>query len=88
MAGGPLSFKTALQSVTAQSTMETELISMALVSKEVVYLSHMMTELGFGNVSTAYHSSSTIQALYTLRATVLTAHARNTSPYDSSVFKS
>ena len=36
MAGGPLSFKTALQSVTAQSSMEAELISMALASKEAV----------------------------------------------------
>ena len=48
MAGGPRSFKTVLQSVTAQSTMEAELTSMALVSKEAVYLSNMMTELGFG----------------------------------------
>ena len=36
MAGGPLSSQTALQSVTAQSTMEAELISVALASKEVV----------------------------------------------------
>ena len=48
MAGGPLSFKTALQKVTAQSTMEAALISMALASKEAVYLSNMIDELGFG----------------------------------------
>ena len=48
MAGGPLSFKTALQSVTAQSTMEAELIYLVLARKEAVYLSSMMAELGFG----------------------------------------
>ena len=53
MAGGPLSLKTALQSVTAQSTMEAELISIALASKEAVYLSNMMAELGFGKL---FHS--------------------------------
>ena len=46
MVGGPLSFKTALQSVTAQSAMEAELVWMTLASKEAVYLSNMMAELG------------------------------------------
>lgn len=32
--GGPSSFKTTLQSVTAESTLEAELISIALASKE------------------------------------------------------
>ena len=50
IAGGPLSFTTALQSVTTQSTMEAELISMALASKEAIYLSNMMAELGFGKL--------------------------------------
>ena len=50
LAGGPLSFKTALQNVTAQSTLEAELISMAHASKEAVYLSNMMAELGFGKL--------------------------------------
>ena len=50
---GPLSFKTALQRVTAQSTMEAELISVALASKEAVYLSNRMAELGFGKL---FHS--------------------------------
>ena len=53
MAEGPLSFKTALQRVTAQSTMEAELISVALASKEAVYLSNRMAELGFGKL---FHS--------------------------------
>ena len=47
LAGGPLSFKTALQNVTAQSTLEAELISMAHASNEAVFLSNMMVELGF-----------------------------------------
>ena len=47
MAGGLLSFTTALQSVTALSTMGAELIAMALARKKVVCLSNMMAELGF-----------------------------------------
>ena len=39
LAGGPLSFKPALQNVTAQSTLEAELISMAHANKEAVYVS-------------------------------------------------
>ena len=50
LAGGPLSFKTALQNVTAQSTLEAQLISMAHASKEAVYLSNMMAELGVGKL--------------------------------------
>lgn len=50
LAVGPLSFKSALENVTTQSTLEAELISMALASKEAVYLSNMMTELGFGKL--------------------------------------
>ena len=50
LAGGPLSFKTALQNVTGQSTLEAEPISMAHASKEAVDLSTMMAELGFGNM--------------------------------------
>ena len=50
LAGGPLSFKTALLNVTAQSILEAELISMAHASKEAVDLSSMMAELGFGKL--------------------------------------
>ena len=50
MAGGPLSFKTTLQSVTTQSTLEAELISMALASEEAVYLANTMPELGCGKL--------------------------------------
>ena len=50
LAEGPLSFKTALQNVTAQSILEAELISMAHARKEAVYLSNMMAELAFGKL--------------------------------------
>lgn len=50
MAEWPLNFKTALQSVTAQPTMEPELIYMPLTSKEAIFLSNMMAELGFGKL--------------------------------------
>ena len=46
LAGGPPSFKTELQNVTVQSTLEVQLISMAQASKEAVYLSNLMAELG------------------------------------------
>ena len=50
LAAGPLSFKRALQNVTAQSTLEAELISMEHAGKEAVYLSSMFAELGFGKL--------------------------------------
>ena len=50
LAGGPLSFKTALHTVTAQSTLEAELMSMAHASKEAVYLSNIMADLRFGKL--------------------------------------
>ena len=50
LAGGPLSSKTALLNVTTQSALEAQLISIAHASKEAVYLSNMMTELGFGKL--------------------------------------
>ena len=50
MAGRPLSFKIAFQSVMTQSTLEAELISIVLASKEAVYLSNMVTELRFGKL--------------------------------------
>ena len=50
LAGRSLSFKTALQNVTAQSILEAQLISMAHASKEAVYLSNMMAELGFAKL--------------------------------------
>ena len=46
----PLGFKTALRNVTAQSTVEAERISMEHASKEAVYLSNMMAELGYGKL--------------------------------------
>ena len=42
LAGGPPSFTTALQNVTAQSTLEAEVILTAYSSKKAVYLSNMM----------------------------------------------
>ena len=47
----PVSFKVGLQGLTAQSTMETELVAAALAMltmKEEVFCSNMMKELGFG----------------------------------------
>ena len=45
----PVSFKVGLQSMTAQSTMEAELVAAALAMKEAVFCSNMMLELGFGS---------------------------------------
>ena len=47
LANGPISFKMAFQSLTAQSTMERELVATALNMKEVVFCSNMLVELGF-----------------------------------------
>ena len=44
----PISFKSGIQSLTAMSTMEAELVALALTMNEAVFCSNMMTELGFG----------------------------------------
>ena len=47
LANAPISFKVGLQGLTAQSTMETELVAVALAMKEAVFCFNMMFELGF-----------------------------------------
>ena len=48
MSNGPVSFKEGLQGITAQSTLEAELVAAALAMKEAVFCANMMQELGFG----------------------------------------
>ena len=48
VANVPIGFKVVLQGLTAQSTMEAELVAVALIVKEAVFWSNMMLELGFG----------------------------------------
>lgn len=45
----PISFNASLQSLTAQSTLEAELVEAALTTKEAVSYSNMMVELSFKN---------------------------------------
>ena len=47
MAKAPVSFKSGLQSLTAMSTMEAELVAATLAMKKVIFCINMMTELGF-----------------------------------------
>ena len=47
LANALISFKVELQGLTAQSTMEAELVAAALTMKEAVFCSNMMLELGF-----------------------------------------
>lgn len=47
MCNGPVSFKVGMQGLTAQSTMEAELVAGALAMREAVFCQGMMTELGF-----------------------------------------
>ena len=47
LSNGPISFKVGIQGLTAQSTMEAELVASALTMKEAVFCSNMMLELGF-----------------------------------------
>ena len=48
LANAPISFKVGLQRLTAQSSMEAELVGAALAKKEeAVFCSNMMLELGF-----------------------------------------
>ena len=49
VANAPIIFKVELEGLTAQHTMETELVAVALTMKEEeVFCSNMMSELGFG----------------------------------------
>ena len=47
LSNGPISFKVGIQELTAQSTMEAELVAAALTMKKSVICSNMMLELGF-----------------------------------------
>ena len=47
MAKAPVSFKSGLQSLTAMSTLEAELIVAALAMEEEIFCTNIMTELGF-----------------------------------------
>ena len=47
LANGPISFKVGLQSLTAQWTMEAELVAAATAMKESLFCRNMMMELGF-----------------------------------------
>ena len=49
MAKAPVSFKSGLQRLTAMSTIEAELVAVALAMKEVIFCTNMMKELGFGS---------------------------------------
>ena len=49
MSRAPVSFKSGVQSLTAMSTMEAELVASAIAVNEPVFCSDILTELGFGN---------------------------------------
>ncbi|CAB1120117.1 unnamed protein product [Ectocarpus sp. CCAP 1310/34] len=49
MSTAPASLKSGLQSLTAMSTVEAELVASALAMKEVIFCTNMMKELGFGS---------------------------------------
>ena len=52
LANGPISFKLGLQSLTAQSNMETEVVAAAISMKESLFYRNVLMELGFhGGVS-------------------------------------
>ena len=47
LAGGPISWKSKLQSIVAQSTTEAEYIAINAASKEAVYIAEILKELGY-----------------------------------------
>lgn len=48
LSNAPVSFKVGLQGLSAQFTMEAELVATALAMKEAMFCSDIMKELGFG----------------------------------------
>ena len=88
LSNGPISFKVGVQELTAQSTMEAEMVAAALTMKEAVFCSNMMLELGFkegfGRVplyidNTHWHVTSP--------ATAHTALARSTLRQGTSLYR-
>ena len=61
LSNGPISFKVGIQGLTAQSTIEADLVAVALTMKESVFCSNMMLELGFkegfGSVPATAHTA-------------------------------
>ena len=55
----PVSFRSGVQSLTAMSTMEAELVEGALAMKEAVLCSNMLIELGFGKEFEKVHIDNT-----------------------------
>ncbi|CAM9794762.1 unnamed protein product [Sphacelaria rigidula] len=47
LAGAPISFASSLQKTAAQSTMEAELSALSFASREAIYLSGLLSEIGF-----------------------------------------
>ena len=64
LADGPISFKVGLQSLTAQSTMEAELVAATTAMKESLFCRNMSMELGFTegfrSVSVYIHNTSAL----------------------------
>ena len=67
MAKAPVSFKSGLQSLTAMSTMEAELVAAALAMKSGIFCTNIMTELGFrsefSSVPLYIDSTATLNAI-------------------------
>ena len=78
LANAPVSFKSNLQSLTAMSTMEAELVASAFAMKEAVFCSNMLTELGFGKefaqVPLYCDNTATLHALGNCAFSTMTKH--------------
>ena len=72
LSNGPTSFEVDIQGLTAQSTMEVELVAAALTVKESIVCSNMMLELGFDSVPLDIDNTSALNVAgnrtYSLRA--------------------
>ena len=72
LSNGPTSFEVDIQGLTAQSTMEVELVAAALTMKESIVCSNMMLELGFDSVPLDIDNTSALNVAgnrtYSLRA--------------------
>ena len=80
MCGGPVSFGATTQSLTAQSTVEAELMAISYTSKEAVYLSNFMAELHFENFSNVPISSDNTGAL-TVATNILIQDKAHRTPF-------
>ena len=84
LGGAPITFGSKTQSLTAQSTVESELQALSYGVREAVYLSNFLTELGLKNSSHRSLSAATAQEHSAMREIACSVSGPSISPFGTS----